>query len=59
MRHKKNFQNVPQNRLIGRYFNFHDGHAYSKNWRNTSILEEIAFEVDHLTFEGLWVIWFG
>ena len=49
---KKNFQNVPQNRLIGRYFHYHDGHAYSKNWRNTSILEEIAFEVDHLTFWG-------
>ena len=55
---KKNLQNVAQNRLVGRYFYYHDGHIL-KNWRNTSILAEIALKVDHLTFERLWVIWFG
>ena len=55
---KKSFQNIPQNRLVGKYFYHHDGHILKK-WRNTSILAEIALEVDHLTFEGLWVIWFG
>ena len=55
---KKNFQNIPQNRLVGKYFYYHDGHIL-KNWRKTGFLEEIALEVDHLTFEGLWMIWFG
>ena len=34
---KKNFQNIPQNRLVGKYFYHHDGHILKK-WRNTSIL---------------------
>ena len=49
---------MPQNRFVGKYFYHHDGHIVKK-WRNTSILAEIALEVDHLTFERLWVIWFG
>ena len=43
---KKKFQNIPQNQLVGKYFYHHDGHILKK-WRNTSILAEIALEVDH------------